>query len=330
MIAETVVDTSALLSELLASLGLAEPPPGEVTISGRDPIWGAKYPIGEAAAVVLAAIGVAVNDLWELRTGRRQRVHVDVRRAAASLRGHWFQLLDGEETPREDHLGLVYSDRYRCRDGRWIQLHGGFPHLGEGTSEVIGSEHTQESIAAAVATWDSFELEEALAAAGMCGVVCRTGEEWRETEQGKALLAIPPVLVEKIGEGDPVPLPPGDRPLAGLKALDLTRVLAGPASARTLAEHGAEVLHITSPNLPSVPPYVLATNPGKLSAYLDLDSTNDADQSARAGLGGRPVRAGVPGRGAGASRVRDRGPDAAASGPGLRLGELLRAGRAVA
>ena len=177
MIAETAVDTTALLNDLLTSLGVTPPPPDEVTITGHDPIWGARYPVGEAAAVVLAAIGVAVNDLWELRTGRRQKIHVDVRHAAASLRGHWFQLLNGEETPREDHLGLVYSDRYKCRDGRWIQLHGGFPHLGEGTSKVIGSEHTYESIVAAVARWDSWALEDALAEAGMCGVVCRTGEE---------------------------------------------------------------------------------------------------------------------------------------------------------
>ena len=67
-------------------------------------------------------------------------------------------------------------------------------------------------------------------------------------------------------------------PLSGLRVLDLTRVLAGPVSGRTLAEHGADVLHITSPKLPSVPPYVLATNPGKLSAYLDLDAPDDADQ----------------------------------------------------
>jgi crotonobetainyl-CoA:carnitine CoA-transferase CaiB-like acyl-CoA transferase len=278
MIAETVIDTTALLNDLLASLGLRRPPAGEVTITGRDPIWGARYPVGEAAAVVLAAIGVAVNDLWELRTGRRQQIHVDVRHAAASLRGHWFQLLNGEETPREDHLGLVYSDRFKCRDGRWIQLHGGFPHLGEGTSKVIGSEHTHESIAAAVAQWNSWALEDALAEAGMCGVVCRTGEEWRETDQGKALLPLAPVDVVKVGESAPQPLPPGDRPLAGLKALDLTRVLAGPVSGRTLAEHGAEILHITSPTLPSVPPYVLATNPGKLSAYLDLNAPEDADQ----------------------------------------------------
>jgi len=278
MLADTVVDTGALLADLLASLGLTEPPAGEVTITGRDPIWGAKYPIGEAAAVILGAIGVAVNDLWEQRTGRRQKVHADVRRAAASLRGHAFQLLNGEETPRPEFPELAYSERYQCKDGRWIQLHGGFPHLGHGTSKVLGSEHTAESIAAAVARWDSQSLEDALAGVGMCGVICRSGDEWRATDQGRALLPLPPVEVVKIGESDPTPLPAGDRPLAGIKTLDLTRVLAGPASARTLAEHGAEVLHIAGPDLPSVPPYVLATNAGKLSAYLDLDDPNDADQ----------------------------------------------------
>src|SRR5215216_4816525 len=116
MIAETVVDTTALLSDLLASLGLEEPPAGEVSISGHDPIWGAKYPVGEAAAVVLAAIGVAVNDLWELRTGRRQRVHVDVRRAAASLRASHYIYLNGEKVERPDFPELAYSDLYRCKD----------------------------------------------------------------------------------------------------------------------------------------------------------------------------------------------------------------------
>src|SRR6266536_31511 len=202
MLADTVVDTGALLSELLGSLGLAEPPAGEVSITGRDPIWGAKYPIGEAAAVVLAAHGVAINDLWEGRTGRRQQVKVDIRRAAASLRGHAFQLLDGEETPRPVWPELAYSNHYRCRDGRWIQLHGGFPHLGQGTSKVIGSEHNHASIAAAVARWDSRPLEDARAEVGMCAVIARSDEEWRPTEQGRALLPLPPVEVIKVGDSE--------------------------------------------------------------------------------------------------------------------------------
>ena len=67
-----------------------------------------------------------------------------------------------------------------------------------------------------------------------------------------------------------------ERPLAGIRVLDLTRVLAGPACARTLAEHGADVLHVRSPRLPSIEPFVIDTNPGKRSCHLDLDRAEDA------------------------------------------------------
>jgi crotonobetainyl-CoA:carnitine CoA-transferase CaiB-like acyl-CoA transferase len=55
-------------------------------------------------------------------------------------------------------------------------------------------------------------------------------------------------------------------------------VLAGPTCARTLAEHGAEVLHVRSPRLPSIEPFVVDTNPGKRSCFLDLE---DGDARAR-------------------------------------------------
>ena len=45
-----VVDTGALLSDLLGSLDLDAPPAGEVTLTGRDPIWGATYPVGRRRA----------------------------------------------------------------------------------------------------------------------------------------------------------------------------------------------------------------------------------------------------------------------------------------
>ena len=52
--------------------------------------------------------------------------------------------------------------------------------------------------------------------------------------------------------------------------LDLTRVLAGPSCARTLAEHGADVLRITGAHLPSHLGQEMDTGHGKLSAHLDL------------------------------------------------------------
>jgi crotonobetainyl-CoA:carnitine CoA-transferase CaiB-like acyl-CoA transferase len=65
-------------------------------------------------------------------------------------------------------------------------------------------------------------------------------------------------------------MPAADRPLAGVKVLDLTRIIAGPVCGRTLAAHGADVLLITASHLPSMQPLVIDTGRGKLSTYIDL------------------------------------------------------------
>ncbi len=86
----------------------------------------------------------------------------------------------------------------------------------------------------------------------------------------------------RIGDAPREPLPGllasavGARPLSGVRVLDLTRVLAGPTCARSLAEHGAEILHVRSAKLPFIEPFVIDTNPGKHSCFLDLDKPEDA------------------------------------------------------
>ncbi len=66
------------------------------------------------------------------------------------------------------------------------------------------------------------------------------------------------------------------QPLDGIKVLDLTHVIAGPASTRVLAELGAEVLRIENPHFqaPWVDAFHLAFNAGKSSVTLDLQTTN--------------------------------------------------------
>src|SRR3989454_10705508 len=66
----------------------------EIT-GGTDPLLPTPFRIGETSTAALAAIGLAVADLWELRTGRRQEVAVDTRQATASLRSGRFMHLDG-------------------------------------------------------------------------------------------------------------------------------------------------------------------------------------------------------------------------------------------
>ena len=272
------------------------------TLTGADPILPTVFRIGEAAATALAALGTVIADVWRERTGRTQTVEVDVAHAALSLLSFALQRLDGEEVPRPS-LDNPTVALYRAKDGRWIHLHGGFPHLHEGTLRVLGCVGERAAIARQVARWDARELEDTLAAERLCGALARTADEWAAHPQGAAVLSRPVVEVERVADSPPEPLPRGgSRPLDAIRVLDLTRVLAGPTCARTLAEHGADVLKITAEHLPSVPPFVLDTGHGKRSASLDLRAADDR------------------------ARLRELVRDADVFSQGYRLGALERAG----
>ena len=111
----------------------------------------------------------------------------------------------------------------------------------------------------------------AVAEARACGAMVRSNSEWLAHPHGQALAAKPVIEITKIGEADPEPMPAGDRPLAGVRALDLTRILAGPTCGRTLAEHGADVLMVTAPQLPQADRFVMDTGHGKRTCYLDFN-----------------------------------------------------------
>ena len=250
-----------------------------IELRRSDPILDTPFRVGDAAAAVLGACGVAVSDLWEFRTGRRQVATIDVGAAAAALLSFLFLHQRNRVQGELLRLNAATTAFFEAKDGAWIHLHGGFPHLHQGTLEVLEWAEGADAIAQAVAGWDAQALEDALADRRLCGARARTAREWAEHPQGVALAAKPLVEIRRIGDGAPATVAaerdPG-RPLAGVHVLDLTRVLAGPTCGRTLAEHGADVMRVGAPHLPSVHPFVLDTGHGKLSAHLDLRNMDDA------------------------------------------------------
>ena len=264
-----------------------------VSFSATDRSLPSSFHVGPVAAASIAAQALAAAQLWQLRSGAAQAIEVNQRRALAMFRSERYLTLNGQ--PPKDPFSPLFG-YYVTRDGRWIQLHTNFPQHHQGVLRVLGCDDRREAVAAAVLQHNAIDLEQRLAEAGLCAAWVRTPEEWQAHPQAAAIAALPLFEIERIGEAPPEPLKPlspssppsasptsststAPRPLTGVRVLDLSRVIAAPVAARTLAQHGADVLAISAAHLPNIESLVIDTGRGKRSAHVDL-----RDASGRATL----------------------------------------------
>lgn len=126
------------------------------------------------------------------------------------------------------------------------------------------------------------ELEEMNAEIKQAGVTCLKWEDFQATPHGQELLQQPPWKVESLeSQTPPIPFPfksssaPKPQILSGIRVLELCRIIAGPAMGRGLAEYGAEVIKVTSPNLSDVPFFQVDANIGKHTTDLNLKDAKD-------------------------------------------------------
>jgi len=251
---EDGIDLDAALAQLLGGVGLtAADAGGCVTFEGADPIVPSRLALGSAAGLGLVAKSVAIAALWRDRGGEAQDIAMDLRVAPRRLcpfyEARW-ELLNGYPPGSDVDVAtaLRHTAMYRCRDGRWVLPQAQYPKLRRTALKLLGVPDDRDAVTAAIAAWDSADLEEAGARAGVVMPVVRTAEEFLGEEQYRHLASRPLIEVRRIGDADPVLLPPAPaQPLSGIRALGFGHVIAGGGIGRTLAQHGADVLNVWRP-----------------------------------------------------------------------------------
>ena len=221
--------------------------------------------VTELAAASIASAGLALGEWLEPEGGTATSMVVDRR-----LASFWFSSSLRPQGWTVPDLWDAIAGNYRTRDG-WIRLHTNAPHHRAAALRVLGVENQRDQVASAVAGWAAGELELAIVREGGCAAEMRSWDAWKQHPQGIAVAREPLVLRDiQLVSGPSLDIEiDRERPLAGLRVLDLTRVLAGPVATRFLAGFGAEVLRIDPPDWdePGVVPEVTL---GKHCARLDL------------------------------------------------------------
>jgi crotonobetainyl-CoA:carnitine CoA-transferase CaiB-like acyl-CoA transferase len=272
------LDPADVLVELWRDAELDDEALYDAFLIGAEPVLPSSFAVGTAAQATIGATALAAAELWRLRTGRRQRVRVEMRNAAIEFRSERYLRVDGKDP--DDHHDAI-AGLYRCGDGRWARLHTNLPHHRDGLLKLLGCDHDKRAVQRALEHWPAESLETAAAEAGLVVTACRSFVEWDGHLQGRAIANLPLFSIDKISDAPRLKLTPAERPLSGIKVLDLTRIIAGPVCGRALAGHGAEVLLVTAAHLPSMLPLVIDTGRGKLSATIDLRQSSGRETLAQ-------------------------------------------------
>lgn len=297
------------LGEQAEALRLVRDPALEVPLGGV-------LPVGSLVRDAVAGASVSASLLVARRTGiEAPEVDLDPARIATAVTSEKHYRLDGKTMNAWAEL----SGFWRTADG-WVRTHANYPHHRARLLQAVGlaQDATPDDLRARLLTLPAQQVDDLVTAAGGIATIVRTEDEWRAHPGSAAVAAEPLVRLERIGDAPPADFgtTTPDAPAAGVRVLDLTRVIAGPVASRTLALWGADVLRVDPPSLPEPEWQHLDTGAGKRSIVLDAAS----DEFAKLLAGADVVIAGYR---PGAVDRFGLAPDAlAAAHPGLIVARL--------
>ncbi|MGB1213954.1 MAG: CoA transferase [Pikeienuella sp.] len=237
---------------------------------GRSAIAEA-LPISDVAAGAYGALALAAADLQAARGGRVLTPVVDRRLAGLAMAGNEYLRIENAPPNAWDPI----TGYYQCGDGGYVYLHANFPHHRDGLFRVFNA-HDRDAMEATLKRWNAPDAEETAQRAGLCCIMLRDRQTWEAHPHRAALSQMPVIAMSDLAEGtrglDAGAAP--SLPLSGVRVLDLSRVIAGPMAGRALAELGADVLRISAPDLPHIPPLIVDTGFNKRAAFADLTTAD--------------------------------------------------------
>ncbi len=246
-------------------------PPCAFSIDGAKGGLPSPYAVAAFATACVGVATLAASELHAARTLEPPRmVRVNRRHAAVAFRSERYARTLEREVPA---VWDPLSGDYPARGGVVVRLHTNYAHHRAAVVRALRVAETREAVRARVLSLEPEDVERMVVAEGGAAAMLRTRDEWRAHPQGLAVSGEPLASVRR-ADAPPPPMRMAslERPLSGLRVLDLTRVIAGPICTRMLAAHGADVLRIDSPGFDEVPGLLVDATGGKRRASLDLRS----------------------------------------------------------
>lgn len=268
-------EASDVVEELWTGLGLPSEALSHVQLDGDSgPALPSSFRLGVLAQGSIALSALAAAQVHALRNDSQvAQVRVPLQHAVIEFKSERFYTIDGQPRPAKPN---AIGGLHRTADG-YIRVHDSFPNHSNGMLELVGLPlgSTREQLADKIAKWRSLELEDAATIKGkLAAYALRTYSEWDALPQSKAIadfpISIQPLQSEG-REGFPDHMPKGALAcLKGLRIVEMSRVIAAPLCGKTLAAHGADVVWVTSPNLPDLPDIDREFGRGKRTVQLDI------------------------------------------------------------
>jgi CoA-transferase family III len=248
-----------------------------VNVLGAGPWLGGPLAVDDLAVGAVATALLAASALAAARGFAPPAVELSAEHVALSFCSERHAVVAG----RTAGAGFAPLSRFvRCRCDGWARTHGNYPHHAAALMRALRIDSISDdrgaldALESAALSLDALALEDAVVAAGGCAAAMRSAEQWSAHRAGQ-LVASGPIVAwdESVPVDGPralAALSDPARPAAGVRVLDLTRVIAGPVAGRTLAALGAEVLRIDPPGMPELEAQHIDMNPGKRTAVFDL------------------------------------------------------------